>query len=116
MEKRNATVELIPSEQIPEEVCCFFERAPDAVCRTEGKLYLLMDRKMDHLRIEGGKTGMELKLKNEQLAESTSRVRHLEGENRELHARAEAQMRELQLLHPQMAEESQRHTGKGARH
>ena len=61
-------------------------------------LYLLMDRKMDHLRIEGGKTGMELKLKNEQLAESTSRVRHLEGENRELHARAEAQMRELQLL------------------
>ena len=72
-------------------------------------LYLLMDRKMDHLRIEGGKTGMELKLKNEQLAESTSRVRHLEGENRELHARAEAQMRELQLLHQQMAEESQRH-------
>ena len=42
-------------------------------------LYLLMDRKMDHLRIEGGKTGMELKLKNEQLAETTSRVRHLEG-------------------------------------
>jgi len=71
-------------------------------------LYLLMDRKMDSLRIEGGKTDMELKLKSEQLAESTSRVRHLEAENRDLHAKAESQSRELQLLHQQMTEEAQR--------
>ena len=44
MEKRNAAVELIPWEQIPEEVCRFFEREPDAVCRIKGKIYLQMDR------------------------------------------------------------------------
>ena len=71
-------------------------------------LYLLMDRKMDTLRIEGGKTDMELKMKSEQLAESTSRVRHLEAENRDLHAKAESQNRELQLLHQQMTQEAQR--------
>ena len=71
-------------------------------------LYLLMDRKMDTLRIEGGKTDMELKMKSEQLAESTSRVRHLESENRDLHAKAESQNRELQLLHQQMTQEAQR--------
>ena len=71
-------------------------------------LYLLMDRKMDSLRIEGGKTDMELKMKSEQLAESTSRVRHLEAENRDLHAKAESQNRELQLLHQQMTQEAQR--------
>ena len=72
-------------------------------------LYLLMDRKMDTLRIEGGKTDMELKMKSEQLAEKTSRVQHLEAENRVLHAKAESQTRELQLLHQQMTEETQRH-------
>ncbi len=71
-------------------------------------LYLLMDRRMDSLRIEAGKTGMELKMKNEQLAEATSRVRHLEQENKELLAKAEAQGRELQLLRQQMSEELQR--------
>ena len=55
MEKRNAAVELIPWEQIPEEVCRFFERAPDSVCRTEGKLYLLMDR--DALSCEDSEEG-----------------------------------------------------------
>lgn len=44
MGKRNAAVELIPWEQIPEEVCRFFEREPDAVCRIKGKIYLQMDR------------------------------------------------------------------------
>lgn len=72
-------------------------------------LYLLMMRRLNSLRIESGKTDMELKLKGEQLAESTSRVRHLESENRELHAKAEAQQRELQLVHQQMDEEAQRH-------
>ena len=47
-------------------------------------LYLLMDRKMDALRIEGGKKAIELSMKGEQLAEATSRVRHLEVENKSL--------------------------------
>ena len=61
-------------------------------------LYLLMDRRMDALRIAGGKADIELKMKTEQLAEKTSRVQHLETENRDLHAKAESQSRELQLL------------------
>ncbi len=71
-------------------------------------LYLLMDRRMDALRIAGGKADIELKMKTEQLAEKTSRVQHLETENRDLHAKAESLGRELQLLHEQMAEELQR--------
>ena len=43
MDRLNAAIELISSEQIPEEVCRFFECSPDAVCRTEGRLYLLME-------------------------------------------------------------------------
>ena len=61
-------------------------------------LYLLMDRKMDVLRIEGGKKDIELSMKGEQLAEATSRVRHLETENKDLHAKAETQTRELELM------------------
>ena len=71
-------------------------------------LYLLMDRRMDALRIAGGKADIELKMKTEQLAEKTSRVQHLEVENRDLHAKAESQGRELQLQHQQMTEELQR--------
>ena len=67
-------------------------------------LYLLMDRKMDVLRIEGGKKDIELSMKGEQLADATSRVRHLEAENKELHAKAETQGRELELMHQQMEE------------
>ena len=47
-------------------------------------LYLLMDRRMDALRIEGGKKEIELAMRNEQLNAATSRVNHLEAENREL--------------------------------
>ena len=65
-------------------------------------LYLLMDRKMDTLRIEGGKKEMELSMKGEQLAEATSRVRHLEAENKDLHAKSESQGRELELVRQQM--------------
>ena len=72
-------------------------------------LYLLMDRKMDTLRIESGKKEMELSMKGEQLAEATSRVRHLEAENKDLHAKSESQGRELELVRQQMKEESQRH-------
>ncbi len=71
-------------------------------------LYVLMDRRMDTLRIAGGKADIELKMKTEQLAEKTSRVQHLETENRDLHAKAESQGRELQLLRQQMTEELQR--------
>ena len=69
-------------------------------------LYLLMDRKMDTLRIEGGKKEMELSMKGEQLADATSRVRHLEAENKELHAKSETQSRELELLRQQMEEKN----------
>ena len=72
-------------------------------------LYVLMDKKMDTLRIEGGKKDMELSMKGEQLAEATNRVRHLETENRELHAKSESQGRELELVRQQMNEELQRH-------
>jgi len=72
-------------------------------------LYVLMDKKMDTLRIEGGKKEMELSMKGEQLAEATSRVRHLEAENKDLHAKSETQVRELELLRQQMNEELQRH-------
>ena len=67
-------------------------------------LYFLMDRRMDVLRIEGGKKDIELSMKGEQLADATSRVRHLEAENKELHAKAETQGRELELMHQQMEE------------
>ena len=63
-------------------------------------LYLLMDRRMDALRIAGGKADIELKMKTEQLAEKTSRVQHLEVENRDLHAKAESQGRERREQRP----------------
>ena len=48
-------------------------------------------------------------MKGEQLAEATSRLRHLETENKDLHAKSESQGRELQLVRQQMTEELQRH-------
>ena len=51
-------------------------------------LYLFMDRKMDVLRIEGGKKDIELSMRNEQLGAATSRVTHLEAENKMLSAKA----------------------------
>ena len=71
-------------------------------------LYLLMDRRMDTLRIEGGKKDIELSMKGEQLNAATSRVNHLEAENKTLHAKAESQGRELELVRQQMEEELQR--------
>ena len=65
-------------------------------------LYFLMDRRMDVLRIEGGKKDIELSMKTEQLSAATSRVNHLEAENRQLHARAESQGRELELVRQQI--------------
>jgi len=72
-------------------------------------LYLLMDRKMDVLRVEGGKKDIELSMRNEQLASASSRVQHLEAENKQLNARAESQGRELELVRQQMDEELKRH-------
>ena len=72
-------------------------------------LYLLMDRKIDTLRIEGGKKDIELSMKGEQLSAATSRLNHLEAENKSLHAKAESQGRELELVRQQMGEELKRH-------
>jgi DNA recombination protein RmuC len=69
-------------------------------------LYLLMDRKMDVLRIEGGKKDIELSMRTEQLSSATSRVTHLETENKTLHAKTETQSRELELMREQMASEA----------
>ncbi|MBP5778075.1 MAG: DNA recombination protein RmuC [Prevotella sp.] len=71
-------------------------------------LYLLMDRQMDTLRISGGQKDIELSMKNEQLNSATSRVDHLEAENKTLHAKAETQGRELELVRQQMGEELKR--------
>jgi len=67
-------------------------------------LYLLMDRKMDTLRIEGGKKDIELSMRSELLNAANSRVQHLEAENKELNGRAEAQQHELRLVRQQMEE------------
>ncbi len=67
-------------------------------------LYFLMDRRMDVLRIEGGKKDIELSMKTEQLSAATSRVKHLEAENKQLLARAESQGRELELVRQQIDE------------
>ena len=71
-------------------------------------LYLLMDRKMDTLRIAGGQKDIELSMKGEQLNAATSRVNHLEAENKTLHAKAESQGRELELMRQQMGDELKR--------
>ena len=71
-------------------------------------LYLLMDRRMDTLRIAGGQKDIELSMKGEQLNAATSRVNHLEAENKTLHAKAETQGRELELVREQMGEELKR--------
>ena len=71
-------------------------------------LYLLMDRQMDTLRIAGGQKDIELSMKGEQLNAATSRVNHLEAENKTLHAKAETQGRELELVREQMGEELKR--------
>ena len=67
-------------------------------------LYFLMDRRMDVLRIESGKKDIALSMKSEQLSAATSRVNHLEAENKQLHARAESQGRELELVRQQIDE------------
>ena len=72
-------------------------------------LYLLMDRRMDTLRIEGGKKDIELSMRSELLNAANSRVQHLEAENKQLNAKAESQGRELELVRQQMDEELKRH-------
>ena len=69
-------------------------------------LYLLMDRKMDTLRIEGGKKDIELSMHTELLNAANSRVQHLEAENKTLNAKTESQSKELELVREQMANEA----------
>ena len=70
--------------------------------------YLVMDKRMDAVNIASGKKDIELSMRGEQLNIATSRVNHLEAENRELHAKAESQGRELELVRQQMDEELKR--------
>ena len=72
-------------------------------------LYVVMDKRLDALNVASGKKDIELSIKSEQLSAATSRVTHLEAENKSLHARAESQGRELELVRQQMEEELQRH-------
>ena len=72
-------------------------------------IYLLMDKRMDAVNLVAGKKDIELAMRNEQLSAATSRVNHLESENRQLHARSESQGRELELVRQQMDEELKRH-------
>ena len=72
-------------------------------------LYVVMDKRLDALNVASGKKDIELSIKSEQLSAATSRVTHLEAENKALHARAESQGRELELVRQQMEEELQRH-------
>ena len=53
-------------------------------------LYVVMDKRLDALNVASGKKDIELSMRNEQLNAATSRVTHLESENKELHARAES--------------------------
>ena len=57
-------------------------------------LYLYMDRKMDVLRVEGGKKDIELSMRSELLNAANSRVQHLDAENKSLIAKTESQGRE----------------------
>ena len=72
-------------------------------------LYVVMDKRLDTLNVASGKKDIELSMKSEQLSAATSRVTHLEAANKALHARAESQGRELELVRQQMEEELQRH-------
>ena len=78
-------------------------------------IYLLMDKRLDRLNVEGGKKDIELAMRGELLSAANSRVQHLEAQNKELNARAESlnaktetQGRELELVRQQMADELQR--------
>ena len=71
-------------------------------------LYVVMDKRLDALNVASGKKDIELSMKSEQLNAATSRVNHLESENRDLHAKAESQGRELELVRQQMGDELKR--------
>jgi DNA recombination protein RmuC len=72
-------------------------------------LYLLMDHKMDALRIADGRKDIELSMRTELLNAANSRVQHLEAENKSLNAKTESQSKELELVREQMNEELKRH-------
>ena len=74
-------------------------------------VYVLMDKRLDGVNIASGRKDMELAVRQEQLSAATSRVQHLEAENKDatqragaLHARVETLSRELELLREQKME------------
>lgn len=67
--------------------------------------YLLMDRRMDTLRIADGQHRVELSMRNEQLNDANGKLTHLEAENKRLTARAETLDRELELVRQQIQDE-----------
>ena len=78
-------------------------------------VYLLMDKRLDRLSLEGGKKEIELAMRDELLAGANSRVQHLEAVNKDLNQRAESLNakaetlgRELELVRQQMTDELQR--------
>ena len=71
-------------------------------------LYVVMDKRLDAVNVASGKKDIELSMKSEQLNAATSRVSHLESENRDLHAKSESQGRELELVRQQMGDELKR--------
>ena len=58
MDRLNVAITLIPSEQVPEEVCRSIETAPDSVCRHDGNLYFSLEGEV--LRCEDRPEGYEL--------------------------------------------------------
>ena len=71
-------------------------------------LYVVMDKRLDAVNVASGKKDIELSMKSEQLNAATSRVSHLESENKDLHAKSESQGRELELVRQQMGDELKR--------
>ena len=70
-------------------------------------LYVVMDKRLDALNVASGKKDIELSMKSEQLNAATSRVSHLESENRDLHAKQLRTAREqLQNMAQQLMEAS----------
>ena len=69
-------------------------------------IYLWMDKRMDAVNIASGKKDIELSMRSELLHAAQSRVQHLEAENKSLHAKAETQSRELELVRQQMSDEA----------
>ncbi len=74
-------------------------------------IYLLMDKRLDAVNIAASKKDIELSMRTELLNAANSRLTHLEAENKTLHAKAESQSRELELVRQQMSDEAKLREG-----